>query len=176
MGLDGPGLSSQAGPERERQEGQWQVILSSILSLSLTNMKPFLKKKKILGRPSGGQAGKAHGRRMRWQHAGWRQNLVLLACPSVVSLGTCHPRLVPGPTYVDSADVVVTPNPLAVTVLVALLGFSAVTAPRPLAGHTPAPQSFLRLSELHRHWARKKADGAGRERPTWGTRGSPGCQ
>lgn len=69
--------------------------------------------------------------------AGWRQNLVLLTCPSVVSLGTCHLRLVSGPTYVDSADMVVTPNTWTVTVLVALLGLSCCPCSRaPCWPHT----------------------------------------
>lgn len=95
---------------------------------------------------------------------------MLLVCPSVVSPGTSciyHPRLVPsGSTYVDRADVV--PNTWTVTLLVALLGLSAVTAPGPLAGHIPAPQSFLRLSELQRHWARKQKKELGDRGGGWG--------
>lgn len=114
-----------------------------MVSLSLTNMKLFLKN--ILGGPSRGQPGKAHGHRM--QVCGLETEPGALD-NSVVSLGTCHPRLVSGPTYVNSADVVVTPNTWTVTVLVALLGLSAVPVPWPLASHTPAPQSFLGLGEL----------------------------
>lgn len=60
MGLDGPGLSSRAGPEAERQEGGFLVILSSSVSFSLTNMEPFLKQKTktFLGGAGRGREGR----------------------------------------------------------------------------------------------------------------------
>lgn len=67
MGLDGPGLSSRAGPEAERQEGGFLVILSSSVSFSLTNMEPLLKQKtkNIPGWCRQGQGGEAHSCRVR---------------------------------------------------------------------------------------------------------------